>query len=110
MLSTETHGDVTVVLTPAELVEDAAAEFLAETRGLVEAGLTKLVFQFARTDRIDGRGLTAVLDGRDAALAAGGAVSVAGLAGACEQAFRVTRLDRRFESFADLVPAVNAIR
>ena len=109
-LSTETHGDVVVASAPPELTDERAAEFVADVRALVAAGRTRLVFRLSRTEAIDGPGLTALLDARDAVLEAGGAVSVTGLAGACASAFRVTRLDRRFECFGELVPAVSAVR
>ena len=110
VLSTETHGDVTVLFTPAELTDDRAAAFRAEAGGLIDAGRRKLVIRLDRTEEVDGPGLTTLLDVRDAALAAGGAVAVVGLAGACERAFRVTRLTDRFEVFGELVDAVNAVR
>ena len=109
-LSTETHGDVVVAAAPVELTDDLAAAFLADARALLDAGRTRLVLRMDRCESIDGPGLTALLDVRDEALAAGGAVSVTGLTGACAEAFRVTRLDRRVETFGDLVPAVNAVR
>ena len=79
-------------------------------RDLIRAGRTRLVVRLDRTESVDGPALAALLDLRDAALDAGGAVSVMGLNGACADAFRVTRLDRRFETFAELIPAVNAVR
>ena len=109
-LSTETHGDVVVAQTPTDLTDERAAALLADVRELIDAGRTRLVLRMDRTEAIDGPGLTALLDVRDEVLDAGGAVSVVGLGGACGDAFRVTRLDRRFETFADLVPAVNAVR
>ena len=109
-LSTETHGDVVVVQTPPELTEAKAAELTAGVRDLVAAGRTRMVFRLDRTAEVDGAGLTALLDARDAVLAAAGAVSVTGLAGHCASAFRVTRLDRQFEVRGDLVAAVKAVR
>ena len=109
-LSTETHGDVTVALAPVDLVDESAAAFAADVRDLIRAGRTRVVIRLDRCETVDGPGLTGLLDVRDAALEAGGAVSVMGLGGACGDAFRVTRLDRAFELFADLVPAVNAVR
>ena len=109
-LSTETHGDVVVALAPPELADDAAAAFAADVRDLLDAGRTRLVVRLDRTERVDGPGLEALLDLRDRALDAGGAVSLMGLGGPCADAFHVTRLDRRFETFDDLVPAVNAVR
>ena len=109
-LSTETHGDVVVALAPVELADEHAAAFAADVRGLIEAGRTRLVVRLDRTETVDGPGLQTLLDLRDAALDAGGAVSVMGLTGPPADAFRVTRLDRRFETFAELIPAVNAVR
>ena len=109
-VSTETHGDVTVALAPQDLADEHAAAFAADVRGLIRAGRTRLVVRLDRCESVDGPGLEALLDLRDAALDAGGAVSVMGLAGPCADAFRVTRLGRRFEAFDDLIPAVNAVR
>ena len=109
-LSTETHGPVTVAEMPSELTDDAAAAVRSETLALIESGRTRLVLRMDRVERIDGPGLSALLDVRDEAREAGGAVSVVGLAGPCAAAFRVTRLDGRFETFDELVAAVNAVR
>ena len=109
-LSTETHGDVTVALAPPELADDHVAAFAEDVRGLIAAGRSRLVVRLDRTDFVDGPGLECLLDLRDEALDAGGAVSLMGLTGPPADAVRVTRLDRRFEVFEELVPAVSAVR
>ena len=109
-LSTETHGDVTVALAPPELADDHVATFAEEVRALINAGRAKLVVRMDSTEFVDGPGLSCLLDLRDEALDAGGAVSLMGVTGPPADALRATRLDRRFEVFADLVPAVGAVR
>ena len=109
-LQTEIHGDVLVAHTPLELADDLAAAFARQVGEYVAAGRCRLVFRMDRTERLDGPGLTALLDLRDAAGAAGGRTAACGLSDVSRDIFAVTRLDRRIETFDDLIDAVNAVR
>lgn len=109
-ITTETFGDVVVVHTPDDLMEETA-RLLAEA---VEEHLTKgssaIVLQMDRTDSYDSVGLTSLLDLQDQARQAGGAVKISGLADPGRKIFEVTRLDQRFDLFESVIDAVASFR
>lgn len=105
-ISTETFGDVVVVHTPDDLMEEAA-RLLSETiEGHLNKGSSAIVLQMDRTEGYDSVGLTTLLDLQDQARQAGGAVKISGIAEPGRKIFEVTRLDQRFDIFDSVIDAV----
>ena len=109
-VTTETFGDVVVVHTPDDLVEETA-RLLGETvEGHLHKGSSAIVLQMDRTDGYDSVGLTTLLDLQDQARQAGGAVKISGLVDPGRKIFELTRLDQRFDIFDSVIDAVASFR
>lgn len=109
-ITTETFGDVVVVHTPDDLMEETA-RLLGETiEGHLRKGSSSIVLQMDRTDSYDSIGLTTLLDLQDQARQAGGAVKISGLVDPGRKIFEVTRLDQRFDLFDSVIDAVASFR
>jgi anti-anti-sigma factor len=109
-ITTETFGEVVVVHTPDDLMEETARLLSEAVEGHVRQGCSAIVLQMDRTDAYDSVGLTALLDLQDLARQAGGAVKISGLADPGRKIFELTRLDQRFDLFESVIDAVASFR
>lgn len=109
-ITTETFGDVVVVHTPDDLMEETARLLTEAISGHLEKGSSAIVLQMDRTDGYDSAGLTALLDLQDQARQAGGTVKISGLADPGRKIFELTRLDQRFDLFESVIDAVASFR
>lgn len=109
-ITTETFGDVVVVHTPDDLMEETARLLVETIDTHVRKGNSAIVLQMDRTDGYDSIGLSMLLDLQDQARQAGGAVKISGLADPGRKIFEVTRLDQRFDIFDSVIDAVASFR
>lgn len=109
-ITTETFGDVVVVHTPDDLMEETARLLSEAVEGHLHKGNSAIVLQMDRTDAFDSVGLTVMVDLQDQARHAGGAVKISGLPDLGRKIFEVTRLDRRFDLFDSVIDAVASFR
>lgn len=109
-ITTETFGDVVVVHTPDDLVEETARLLEQTVESHLQKGSSAIVLQMDRTDGYDSAGLTTLLDLQDQARQAGGAVKISGLVDSGRKIFEVTRLDQRFDIFDSVIDAVASFR
>lgn len=109
-ITTETFGDVVVVHTPDDLMEETARLLSEAVAGHLHKGNSAIVLQMDRTDAFDSVGLTVMVDLQDQARNAGGAVKISGLPDIGRKIFEVTRLDRRFDLFESVIDAVASFR
>ncbi|MFT5524169.1 MAG: anti-sigma B factor antagonist [Pirellulaceae bacterium] len=106
-LATEVFGDVVVVHTPEELVQDHAAdaaEFLTELQH------SKIVVEMDGTDSIDSVGLASLLDVQDELQLSGGDLKIVTTVANTRKIFEITRLDQVIEVFADVVDAITSFK
>jgi anti-anti-sigma factor len=104
--TTELFGQVLVVHPPDELTDDFAANFVDAVEEMLEDGHRQIVLAMDRTEGFDSAGLTALLDLRDKIQEHGGAIRVSNLGDVGMRVFKVTRLDKQFDLFADTTAAV----
>lgn len=109
-ITSETFGDVVVVHTPDDLMEETSRLLTEAIEGHLRKGSSSIVLQMDRTDSYDSQGLTALLDLQDQARQAGGAVKISGLADPGRKIFELTRLDHRFDVFDSVIDAVASFR
>lgn len=109
-ITTETFGDVVVVHTPDDLMEETSRLLTEAIEAQLRNGSCSIVLQMDRTDGYDSSGLTALLDLQDQARQAGGAVKISGLADPGRKIFELTRLDQRFDLFDSVIDAVASFR
>ncbi|HEY4258920.1 MAG TPA: STAS domain-containing protein [Schlesneria sp.] len=109
-ITTETFGDVVVVHTPDDLMEETARLLSEAVEGHLHKGSSAIVLQMDRTDAFDSVGLTAIVNLQDQARHAGGAVKISGLPDLGRKIFEVTRLDQRFDLFDSVIDAVASFR
>lgn len=109
-ITTETFGDVVVVHTPDDLMEETARLLAEAVGGHLQKGNSAIVLQMDRTDSFDSAGLTAIVDLQDLARQGGGTVKISGLPDLGRKIFEVTRLDRRFDLFDSVIDAVASFR
>lgn len=109
-ITTETFGDVVVVHTPDDLMEETARLLSDAILGHLQKGSSAIVLQMDRTDSYDSVGLTSLLDLQDQARQAGGAVKISGLADPGRKIFELTRLDQRFDLYESVIDAVASFR
>lgn len=109
-ITSETFGDVVVVHTPDDLMEETARLLTDAVEGHLRKGSSAIVLQMDRTDGYDSQGLTALVDLQDHARQSGGAVKISGLADPGRKIFELTRLDQRFDLFDSVIDAVASFR
>lgn len=109
-ITTETFGDVLVVHTPDDLMEESSRLLTEAVDGHLRKGSSAIVLQMDRTDTYDSVGLGSLLDLQDQARQAGGAVKISGLAEPGRKIFEITRLDQRFDLFDSVIDAVASFR
>lgn len=86
-----------------------APDLRARLKGLVDDGYIELLVDLAGVPFIDSSGLSALVSGLKAARQAGGTLRLAGLDEQTRTAFRLTMLDRVFESYPDTATALNSL-
>ncbi len=109
-ITTETFGDVVVVHTPDDLMEETSRLLTEAVEGHLRKGSSAIVLQMDRTDSYDSIGLTSLLDLQDQARQSGGGVKISGLAEPGRKIFELTRLDQRFDLFESVIDAVASFR
>lgn len=109
-ITTETFGDVVVVHTPDDLMEETSRLLTEAVEGQLQKGSSAIVLQMDRTDAYDSVGLTTLVNLQDQARQAGGAVKISGLPDLGRKIFEVTRLDQRFDVFESVIDAVASFR
>ena len=109
-ITTETFGDVVVVHTPDDLVDETSRLLVDAIEGHLRKGSSSIVLQMDRTDSYDSVGLTSLFDLQDQARQAGGGVKISGLADPGRKIFELTRLDQRFDLFESVIDAVASFR
>lgn len=109
-ITTETFGDVVVVHTPDDLMEEASRLLSDAIESHLRKGSSSIVLQMDRTDGYDSIGLSSLLDLQDQARQAGGSVKISGLPDLGRKIFEITRLDQRFDLFESVIDAVASFR
>ena len=109
-ITTETFGDVVVVHTPDDLLDETSRLVTEAIEDHLRKGCSQIVLQMDRTDGFDSVGLTSLLDLQDQARQAGGGMKVCGLPDLGRKIFEVTRLDQRFDLFESVIDAVASFR
>ena len=109
-ITTETFGDVVVVHTPDDLMEETSRLLTEAVEGHLRKGSSAIVLQMDRTDSYDSIGLTSLLDLQDQARQSGGGIKISGLADPGRKIFELTRLDQRFDLFESVIDAVASFR
>jgi anti-sigma B factor antagonist len=107
-LAVRQEGAVTVVR-PAEARLDAMAAVMFKDRmkAVLEGGAARVVLDMSGVGFLDSSGLGAVVAAQRF-LRAGQALELAGLTGAVERVFRLTRMDRMFIIHAEVDDALRA--
>ncbi len=107
-LAVRQEGAVTVVR-PAEARLDAMAAVMFKDRmkAVLEGGAARVVLDMSGVGFLDSSGLGAVVAAHRF-LRAGQALELAGLTGAVERVFRLTRMDRMFIIHAEVDDALRA--
>jgi anti-sigma B factor antagonist len=109
-ITSETFGDVVVVHTPDDLMEETSRLLTEAIEMHLRKGSSAIVLQMDRTDSYDSAGLTALVDLQDQARQAGGTVKISGLEEPGRKIFELTRLDQRFDLFDSVIDAVASFR
>jgi anti-anti-sigma factor len=104
-LTSETFGSVIVVHSPEDLSADQAPGFEAQL-GHAEPAL--VVLDMDDTEMIDGAGLTALLDARDALRERQGDLKIATANATNRKILEITRLDEQLELFESVIDAVKS--
>jgi anti-anti-sigma factor len=101
----EIFGEVVVVHTPEELGDDQAETFEVL---LTQLDRLNVVIDLDSTELIDSRGLTSLLNARDALSELGGDVKVATTNHCNRKILEITRLDQQLEVFESITDAVKS--
>ena len=101
----EIFGDVVVVHTPEELGDDQAEAFEVL---LTQLDRLNVVIDLDSTESINSRGLTSLLNARDALCELGGDVKVATTNHCNRKILEITRLDQQLEVFESITDAVKS--
>ena len=104
-LPTEVFGDVIVVHTPEELVQDHAADAAEFLSGLEQLNI---VVDMDGTESIDSMGLASLLDDQDELRSCGGDLKVVTTEANNRKIFEITRLEHQIEVFSDVVDAIKS--
>lgn len=104
-LPTEVFGEIVVVHSPEELGGEHAERF---EEFLLTQERRRLVLDLDRTEMLDSRGLTALLNVQDSLRALGGEIKLATANANNRKILEITRLDRQLEVFESVVDAVKS--
>lgn len=101
-------GGTGVVSVSGRLNAPAAPEFKAYLGELIRGGTARVVVDFSATEFIDSSGLSSLVSGLKTAREAGGYLRLVGLNEQTATVFKLTLLDRVFESFGTVEAALKA--
>jgi anti-sigma B factor antagonist len=106
-LPTEIFGNVVVIHSPEELVQDHAAMFLTY---VTSQERSNVVLDLDNSEAIDSVGLTAILDAQDKLRETEGDIKIATTNTVNRKILEVTRLDEQLEVFDSVIDAVKSFR
>jgi len=108
-ISVRDNDDGSVVVSVSgRLNAPTAPEFKASLGELIRGGSARVVVDFSATEFIDSSGLSALVSGLKMAREAGGFLRLVGLNAQTAMVFKITLLDRVFESFGTVDAALKA--
>jgi anti-sigma B factor antagonist len=106
-LPTEIFGNVVVIHSPEELVQDHAGMFQSH---LTSQERSNVVLDLDNSEAIDSVGLAAILDAQDKLRETDGDIKIATTNAANRKILEMTRLDEQLEVFDSVIDAVKSFR
>ena len=106
-LPTEVFGNVVVIHSPEELVQDYADMFQSY---LTSRERSNVVLDLDNSEAIDSAGLTAIVDAQDKLRECDGDLKIATTNTANRKILEMTRLDEQLEVFDSVIDAVKSFR
>ncbi|HUT29975.1 MAG TPA: STAS domain-containing protein [Sedimentisphaerales bacterium] len=107
-IKTQDYTDVTVIQLQGELESDFAELLKKTITNVVARCKAGMVLDMSEVGFIDSRGLEQLLWSRDYCSENGCELRLAGLDENCSKILEITRLDGRFDSYAELTEAVKS--
>jgi anti-sigma B factor antagonist len=107
-LHQQRHGAVTLLKPEGPLVEEGAADFDREARGLMSSTLGRFVVDMSAVPFVDSVGLERLLDLTDMLQASGKVLKLCGVNKTVRQVFELTEIDALFDHFEDVNSAVRS--
>lgn len=107
-VTTQDYSDVTVIELQGELDADSTQMLQDTIIGAVSKGKTRMVLDMSAVGFIDSQGLELLLWIRDYCSENRTQLRLAGLDETCEKILEVTRLENKFDYYAELAEAVKS--
>ena len=107
-LQEQKHGAVTVLKVEGALVGADADGFKARVVELMSSSLGRCVVDASGIPLVDSRGLEALVEANDEMAQSGHVLRLCGVNETIRRVLELTRLDARFEHFADVNAAVRS--
>ena len=104
-LPTEIFGDVVVVHTPEDMSEDHAESL---QHFLITQDRSQVIVDLDGTESIDSAGLRTLLDAQEVLRTVGGDLKVSVKNSINRKILEITRLDRQFDVFPNVIDAVKS--
>ena len=108
MFKFESQGAVELIAPEVALTHENAEQLHSAIAERLFAGQPMVVLDMSNVPLVDSAALETLLDIQQKLRKSAGTLKLAGLSQLCEDVFRITGLDERFETFADTKSAVGS--